>query len=152
MKIDLQKSFKLGAWVTATVIVVNFVLGMLNVSMRQMFGVSTATGITTTIGIKIMATLQNLVAFDPLSILYLYLSAVAIVFVGGLIVTGLPVPKGKNEWQNLALVLLYGTGAFYLLLIGFGMPAIGTLVGLAVYYAVVALSLNVLKRTVKRFI
>ncbi len=151
-KIDLMKSLKLGAWVTATVIIVNFVLGLLNVSVRQMFGVTGATGITSGIGVKVMAIIQNLVAFDPLSIMYLYISAVAIVFVGGLIIDNLPVPKGKNEWQNLALVLLYGTAAFYLLLVGFGMPTIGTLIGLAVYYAVVALSLNVLKTTVKKFI
>lgn len=151
-KIDLKKSLKLGAWVAATVIVVNIVLGLLNVSIKQMFGVTGATGITSTIGVKIMAILQNLVAFDVMSILYLYISAVAIVFVGGLIIDNLPLPKGKNEWQTLTLVLLYGTGAFYLLLVGFGLPTIGTLIGLAVYYAVVALSLGVFKKTVKKFI
>jgi len=152
MKIDLKNSLKLGAWVTATVLVVNFVLGLLNVPVKQMFSVSGASGITSTIGVKVMAILQNLVAFDVMSILYVYISAVAIVLVGGLIIDNLPLPKGKNEWQKLTLVLLYGTGAFYLLLVGFGMPTAGTLIGLAVYYAVVALSLKVFKTTVKKFI
>lgn len=152
MKIDLKKSLKLGVWVTATVLVVNFVLSMLNVSIKQLFGVTGATGITSTIGVKVIAIIQNLVAFDPMSILYLYISAVAIVLVGGLVIDNLPLPKGKNEWQRLTLVLLYGTAVFYLLLVGFGMPAIGTLIGLAVYYAVVALSLGVFKKTVRKFI
>jgi hypothetical protein len=125
---------------------------MLNVNIKQMFGVTGATGITSTIGVKVMAIIQNLVAFDPMSIFYLYISAVAIVLVGGWIINTVPLPKGKNDWQRLTLVLLYGTAAFYLLLVGFGMPSIGTLIGLAVYYAVVALSLGVFKQTVKKFI
>ncbi len=152
MKIDLKSSLKLGVWVTATVLVTNFVLSLLNISVNQMFSISGATGITSTIGSKVVTTMQSLVAFDPISILYLFLSATAIVLVGGLIIDNLPLPKGKNEWQRLTLVLLYGTGAFYLLLVGFGLPTFGTLVGLAVYYAAVALSLNVLKKTAKKFI
>ena len=152
MKLDFMKSLKLGAWVTATVLVVNFVLSFLNISVKQMFGVTGATGITSTIGVKVMAVLQNLVAFDPISILYLYLSAVAILMVGSFIIDKLPVPKGKDDWQKLALTLLYGTAVFYLLLVGFGLPSVGTMIGLAVYYAVVALSLGVFKKQVNKFI
>ena len=152
MKNDIQKSLKLGGWVAATILLLNFTLSFLNIQVKELFGVTGATGITSTIGVKIMATLQNLVAFDPMSILYLYLSAVAIVFVGGFLIDKLSLPTGKGDWQKLALTLGYGTVAFYLLLVGFGLPAMGTLVGVAVYYSVVALSLGVFKNTVKKLI
>lgn len=151
-KIDFKKSLTLGAWVAATVLIVNFVLSFLNIQVKELFGVTGATGITSTIGTKVMATLQNLVAFDPIAILYLYISAVAIVLVGGWLIDTLPLPKGKGDWQKLALTLVYGTAVFYLLLVGFGLPAMGTLIGVAVYYSVVALSLGVFQKQVKKLI
>jgi hypothetical protein len=152
MKMQMKKAFSLGAWVTATILVVNFVLGLLNVPVREVFGISGSTGITSTIGTKAVTTLQSLVSFDPMSIIYLYLSAVAILLVGNFIAGLKILPKGKDSWQELTLVLLYGTGAFYLLLVGFGLPAMGTLVGLAIYYAVVALSLSLFKKTVRKIL
>lgn len=152
MKIDIKSSMKLGAWVTATVLLVNFVLSFLNISVKEMFGVTGATGITPTIGTKVIETLQNLVSFDPLAIFYLYISAVVIVLVGGFLMDKLKLPTGKGDWQKLALTLVYGTVVFYLLLVGFGLPSMGTLVGVAVYYSVVALSLGLFKKTVKKFI
>jgi phosphatidylserine synthase len=152
MKIDMKKSLTLGAWVAATVLIVNFALSFFKISVNELFSISGTTGLTSTIGEKVIATLNKLIAFDPISILYLFLSASAIVFVGGLVVDNLPVPKGKEDWHKLALVLLYGTAVFYLILVGFGLPAMGTLVGLAVYYSVVALSLGIFQKQVKKFI
>lgn len=151
VKPDIKKALKTGVWVTATVMIVNWVLSFLNIPVKQLFGVTPATAITTTLGTKVMAILQNLVAFDPMSILYLYISASLICLVGAWLMGQFKLPSGKNDWQRLALVLLYGTIPFYLLLIGFGMPSIGTIVGIGVYYIVIVLSLSVLKKQVSKF-
>lgn len=151
IKPDLFRAAKTGAWVTATVMIVNWALSFLNIPVKQLFGVTPATAITTTLGTKVMAILQNLVAFDPISIFYLYISASLICLVGTWLMGTFKLPSGKNDWQKLALVLLYGTIPFYLLLIGFGMPSFGTVIGIGVYYIVVALSLSLLKKQVSKF-
>ena len=149
LKDNLTKSLKTGAWVTAVVLLVNFLLGLAKIEVTELFGITPATGITGTVGMKVITFLQGLVSFDVMSILYVYLSAVAIVLVGSYCMEYLPLPHGKAEWERVALVLLYGTGIFYLVLVGMKMPAIGTLVGLGVYYGAVALSLGLCKDFVK---
>lgn len=141
IKENLTQSLKTGIWVVAAVMIVNFILGFLKLQVATLFGVTPATGITPTIGMKIIATMQNLIAFDVMSIIYLYLSAVAILLVGSLALEYLPIPKGKNAWQRTAIVLGIGTAAFWLLLVGLKMPAMNVLLGLALYYVGVAITM-----------
>lgn len=141
-----MKAVKTGAWITVTVLILNYLLSFANISVKQIFGITAATGITTTIGNKVVSILQNLVSFNIESIIYLFISAVLIIYVGTFARDKLKfLPNGKTEWQRLALILLYGTIPFYVLLIGLKLPTWGTLVGLGVYYIVVALSFGLLK-------
>ncbi len=140
-----MKAVKTGAWITLTVLILNWILSLANVSVKQIFGITATTGITTTIGNKVVSILQNLVTFE--SIVYLFISATLIIYVGAFIKDKVKMlPSGKTEWSRLALTLLYGTVPFYLLLVGFKLPGMGTLVGLAVYYAAVALSFGLVKQ------
>jgi len=141
-----MKAVKTGAWVTVTVLLLNWILSFANYSVKELFGITTATGITTTIGNKVVSILQNLISFNIESIIYLFISATLIIYVGSYARDKLKfLPNGKTEWQRLALILLYGTVPFYVLLIGLKLPTMGTLIGLGVYYAVVALSFGLLK-------
>lgn len=144
---DIISAAKTGAWVTASVLVLNYVLtNFLSIPIREVFGITAATGITSTIGTKTIAIMQNLVAFDLMSIIYLFISASLIVLVGRFARSKLNLPQGRTAWQKLALVLLYGTIPFYLLLVGFGLPAMSTIVGIVVYYVLVALVLGGLQK------
>jgi len=142
-----MKAVKTGAWITVTVLILNFILSYANVSVKQLFGITTTTGITTTIGNKVVSILQNLVSFNIESIIYLFVSATLIIYVGAFIKDKVKMlPSGKTDWTKLALTLLYGTVPFYLLLVGFKLPGMGTLIGLAVYYSAVALSFGLVQK------
>lgn len=151
MKTDIKKSAILGAWITATVLLLNWLLTFVNVQVSELFGISGTTGITSTIGSKFIAILQNFVAFDILSIVYVWISATAIILVGGFAMDMLPLPKGKSNVGTLTLTLLYGTAVFYLLLVGFGIPPMGALVGLLLYYVAVAITFSIFRKQLKSF-
>ena len=151
MKTDLYKAMRMGAWVTVMVLIVNYVLSILNIPVKQVFGITPATAITTTLGNKVITILQQLVAFDVASIIYLFISAVLIVLVGTWIYGVVNIPKATKNWSKLAAVLFWGTAAFYLLLIGFGLPSVGTIIGLGIYYIVIALSLSALQKQVNKW-
>lgn len=149
---QFKKALELGVWITATIFIVNFVLEYLSISVQELFGVSGTTGITTSLGNKVISVLQSLISFDLMSVITLYISAVLIVFVGTWLRDNIKMlPNGKSSVVSLTLALLYGTAVFYLILVGTGMPAIGTLIGLVVYYGVIALSLNMFKGIARRF-
>lgn len=151
VKQDIKKALGVGAWVTVVVLILSYILNYLKISVNQIFGITPATAITGTLGEKVITSLQKLVTFDVGSIVYLYISAVLIVFVGTYIYGAINFPKTTKDWGKLAAVLFWGTAAFYILLVGFGLPAVGTIIGLAVYYIVVALSLSVLQKQVSRW-
>jgi len=151
MKQDIAKSLKTGAWVTVVVLILSYILSYLNIPVKQVFGITPATAITTTIGNKVIAILQKLVAFDIASIIYLFISAVLIVLVGTWIYGAVNIPKTTKNWSKLAAILFWGTAAFYLLLVGFGLPSVGTIIGLGVYYIVIAISLSVLQKQVSKW-
>ena len=67
------------------------------------------------------------------SIVYLFISATLIIYIGSYARDKMKfLPNGKTEWQKLALILLYGTVPFYVLLVGLKLPTMGTLIGLGV--------------------
>ena len=150
MKGDFMKSLKAGVGITATVLILNWVLSFMNIGVKQVFGITAATGITSTIGNKVVSILQNLVSFNIESIVYLVISASLIFYAGTFMKRTFKfLPNGRTEWSKLALILLYGTAVFYLILIGLALPPVGTLIGLAVYYAVVAVALGLIQKHMK---
>jgi len=141
-----KSALKLGAWVTVAVIVTNYILSLIGMEVKELFGISPVTGLTTTLGNKVIGIFQNLISFDIGSIIALFISAVIIVYVGDWMKSSVKaLPSGKTAWQRVALTLLYGTIPFYLLFVGIGLPAFGTIIGLGAYYIGVALVLGVLQ-------
>lgn len=145
-------AFILGAYVTGVVLALNWLLKMVGQNApTQLFGINvpTATGITTTVSTKFVAFLNGIIAFDLTQIVMLYLAAVIIIFVGALAMDYLKLPSGKNNWQRIAFILLYGTIVFYLLLVGFKMLPWQSIFGLAIWYLAVALSVNFVQKYIR---
>lgn len=140
-----KSALKLGLWVTIAVLLTNFLLGMVGYQVKELFGVTPATGITSTLGNKVIQIFQNLISFDIASLFAVYISAVIIVFAGDFIKSTFKFPKGETAWQKTALTLFYGTIPFYILFVGLGLPAFGTIIGLGAYYVGVAIVLGVLQ-------
>lgn len=150
MAIKIKEALTLGAWVTATVIVLETILGFLKVQTVQLYGIQPVTGITPTIGAKLIDLINglNIVNINVLSIVYLLLSATIVVFVGNFLYGLINIPKGLAGWQKLAAVLFYGTIPFGILLVwGMKIPSGSVIVMLAVYYIAVAITLGLLKKT-----
>lgn len=130
---------KAGVPLTATVLVVNWIIQAVGFQVNELFGVQPATGITETIGERFIALLQSFVAFEPMSLLTVYISGVAILVVGQYLRDSIGMLPSGSGWSRMALALVYGTAVFYLLLVGTGLPGFGTLIGLGVYVAAVSL-------------
>lgn len=152
-KIDMKKAAVTGGWITAVVLILNFILEFMNIPVQEVFAITPATGITPTIGTKIIEILQNLVAFDITAIATLFVTAFAIVLVGAFVKDKIKaLPQGKGSWQQLALTLAYGTAAFWLLLVGFKLPPLESLIGLAIYYLAIVITFGMLKKTTSKLI
>ena len=149
---NLGLSLKMGAWVTAVVFLLNMILDKMGMPVTTLFGIQPATGITPTIGTKIISILQSIVAFDIPSIVAVWLTASVLILVGTYVMEYLPLPAGKADWTRLALVLLYGTAVFWIILVGLEVPSLNALVGLAVYYGAVALTLQLAQKYVKKLL
>ncbi len=142
---EIVKALRTGIWITIAVYIVNFLFGLADIKVSQLFGVVPATGVTGTLGMKVIETLQNMIPFDFMSVLAVYISASLIYLVGAFIYAKVKIPKTVKTWTRVTAILLWGTIPFYILLVGLGLPAMGTLVGVVVYYAVVALSMGLLQ-------
>ena len=145
----IKQGATLAAYVTAVSIALTMLLDKFGVQVTQLFSIGTpATGLTSTIGTKFLAFINSFVAFDITSIVILYLS-IAIIVIAGSWLMDLGLPRGKNNWQTLALVLLYGTVPFYLLMVGFKVMSIANMVGILIWYAAVAISVGLVQKYIK---
>ena len=149
MKQDIKKALRTSVWITVVVLLLGYIFSFVSIGVTEIFSVSPATGLTSTIGSRVIEALQGLVEFDIMAIITLYISVLVILLVGSFLFKILKAPKFKGETGELASELLLGTVVAYLILIGSEMPAIGTLIGLAIYYAVVVLSVSVLRKQAK---
>lgn len=143
-KIDLVKPIMPAVIVTLTLLLVNFVLGMLSYPVAPLYAVDIpqpVSAISGTVGHQFLAWLGGIIPMNQFfntGTLILLLSAYLILLVGGLIVdnTGLPTMKGRVG--SLATKIIYGTAVFYVLIVGFVMKSWGVLAGLAIHTAIVA--------------
>ena len=156
LKGRMQAALVLGAYITAVIWVLNWILAKVSYAApAQLFGISLpqvplTTGITATIGQKVVEFLNGIISFNLPSIIILYISAVAIVFVGALAIDNISMlPQGKNSWQRLALILLYGTLVFYFVFIGFIFGGWSLWLGLVIWYIAVALAVNFVKNQIR---
>lgn len=146
----INEALKLGAWITAVVVLLNWLLSMAKIQVTQLFAISPTTGVTPTTGLALINVFEGLTKLNVMSILAVYISAIAIVYVGTFIMRLVPTNlRGRNEWQKNALVLLYGTIPLAILFVGYGGLNITSLVGLAIYYVAVAISLGFVQKYVK---
>lgn len=158
MKMDLIKkvvnSAKLGIWITATVTIFETLLSFLKIETIQLYGIQPVSGISPTIGRKVIELVGgvNILNLDFMSLFTLFISATAIVFVGSLLYGLLNIPKGLAGWKELAIILVYGSLAFYLVFAGFKMLPWGSIVMFAIYTGVLAISLYYLRNFAQKFI
>ena len=147
----LTSALVLGLYVTMVIVALNYLLGLVNVQTpAQLFGIPLATGVTSTVGSAVLNFINGIIEFDIASLFMLYISAVIIVLVGAFAIDYVQVlPKGKTNWQRLTLILLYGTAVMYILLVGFKMLSWSNLIGIVIWYSVVALSVGLVEKTIR---
>jgi len=138
------EALKLGAWITATVLLVNFLLSQIGIEVIDLYVVQGATGITGTIGSKLIQTINGLgiITINPLAILYLYISAVAIILVGSFAYGMFNFPRTRKQWTRLTMILLYGTAVFYVVFVGLVMESWQVIGGLIAHTGLVAISFS----------
>ena len=137
----IYDSLKLGAWVTAAVFLLNTILSWGKIEVIQLFGKQPVTGITTTLGNKVIDVINslNLVDINISSIVLTFISAVIISLVGIYLYDWINLPAGLSGWKRIAAILFWGTLVFgFLLVWGFKIPAASILVMLIVYYIAAA--------------
>lgn len=156
MKFDIgelvKNSFPIAAVVTAITLALSWVLSMLNLKVTGLMAtIPLSTGITPTFGGNVIKFIDGVLpgvtlgAFDGFAILATILTVMAI-YIGGILLTGLfaswGMPIGKTKTQKLAVILFVGTLIIYLITAGTAGFAtlwnIPLIVGLAIYYAIVA--------------
>jgi len=141
-KIDFKNAFWLAIPVTAAVWLVSYLFGKLGLGINQLFSsVDVTSGITPTVGNKILSFVGGVIPFNftfP-NILVTFLSAFAVLVVGGfMLATWKKIPSFKGKTGQLASTILWGAIPIYLVLVGFKIPGIAVIVGLAIHTFVVA--------------
>jgi len=136
----LQGSLLIALVMTGVVYLVGLLMSFLHLGTNALFTISATTPFTSTIGNKIIGLLSGVgVTFDIASLFPIYLSTLAIFFVGGLLMDWLRLPAGRKDWERTALTILYGSIPFYFLLVGVLMPGVNALLGYAIYIAAVSI-------------
>lgn len=152
VKIKIADSLKLSAWVTATVLLVNWLLSFANLEVTELFSVVGATGITPTIGARITNLIGGIgfVGVNFQSLIFLFLSALAIVVVGTYAYDWIGIPRVTKEWQRLTAILAYGTIVFLIAFVGLtSLLDPQVIILMVIYYAVVALTLGILQKQLR---
>jgi len=130
---------------------------LFSTSLQQLYSITPQTALTSpTFGDKIMGFIIGLIPFnfgDVMGWVTVWLSAFVLLIAGYWVYEQRWVWKGKNIYQRLWAILLYGTAALYVVLLVTKMAMIPTialplLIGLAINYFIVAL---VIVTAAKRF-
>lgn len=144
---DFKKSLTLGAIFGAVFYLLGWLLGMIGINPTQLFSleVPLATGVTSGLGQEVFQFFQGNIPFNLMSLLFTMIAGVVIVYIGFLLYGFLP--KGKSDIGKTWLILMYGTLAVGLVLLGIsGMFNVMTILGLAIYYLLASLVVvNLLK-------
>lgn len=150
-KINWKSSMWLAGLVALVVWVVAYLMNtVFKTTVQPLFSsyVTPTSGVTTTIGSKAIEFISGYGFNLPASIgsfsgfISLYVSALAIVLVGMMAVMYLPSFRGFMGYGaregKIASALMYGAVLFYLVFMGFKLPAMATLFGLILHTLVVA--------------
>lgn len=148
-KVDLKNSAILALPVTAAVWLVSYLFGLLNLgAIKSLFASVPATsGITGTVGNKVLSFVGGIIPiqFDLMSIVVTYISAMVAIIIGSYLVNQFKLPAFKKflgmngNAGKIASYILWGAVPVYLLLVGFKIPSVMTVVGLVLHSAIVAI-------------
>jgi len=128
------------------VTLLELLLNTLKIETIQLYGLAPVTGISPTLGQKVIDVVNGIGIFSAYSLFVTFISASLVVLVGSYLYGAFNIPANLRGWKKTAAVLFYGTLLFGVLLVwGFSIPPVSTIIMLAVYYSAVAITLNVLK-------
>ena len=139
---DIKKLFVSSALLTAVVLALQYVLSLVGYPVKALYSsVQPVSAITGTAGQKVLGWLGGIIPVNAIfttALLYVFISAMLILFVGNFLVGKFNLPSFKGRVGKLASVILYGTGLFYVVVIGFVMQKWEVIAGLAIHTAIVA--------------
>jgi hypothetical protein len=141
---DLKKYLMPSAILTIVVTAVAYLMSMIGQPVQQLYsigGVSLVSGVTPTIGNKVLAFVAGYFpqvgSFAIPAIIILWISAFAILLAGDFIRGALKIDVGGRV-ANFAMEILLGTALFYVLIIGFVMKSWQVFAGLAIHTVIAA--------------
>jgi hypothetical protein len=147
-KVDLKKSAMLAIPVTIAVWLVSFVFSKLNLGeVKELFVSIPATSVVTaTTGGKVLSFISGYlpIQFNIPTILMVFVSAMIAILIGTFFVGQFKLPVFKSFFGingnagKIATILMYGAIPVYLVLIGFKIPSLMTVIGILVHTALVA--------------
>lgn len=139
-------------------VISKYIYPLLGKTTEQLFAITPQTVITSpTIGNKVIGFLSGIVSFD-LGVLTnwiaIFIGAFVLLLVGYFIYDQKWAYKGKNVYQRLWFILLYGTVALYVFLLVTNMAAVSAiafplLIGVAINYLVIALIVSTLAKRLR---
>lgn len=158
-KVELKNSAILALPVTAAVWLVSFAFNKLNLgAIDSLFSSVPATsGITSTVGSKVLSFVGGIIPiqFEFMSILTTYISAMVAILIGSYLVNNFKLPTFKKflgmngNAGTIASYILYGAIPVYLILIGFKIPSLMTVVGLVLHTALVSIAAVYIAKVLK---
>jgi hypothetical protein len=148
-KVDFKKSAMLALLVTAAVWLVSFVFSKLNLGeIKQLFVSIPATSVVTaTTGGKVLSFISGYlpIQFNIPTILMVFVSAMIAILIGTFLVGQFKLPVFKSflgingNAGKVAAILMYGAIPVYLVLVGFKIPSLITVIGILIHTILVAL-------------
>jgi len=162
MRFNQQRLRDLGV-LAATVMVIQIVLSrwiypLLGTTTQQLFNITPAEALASpTIGNKILVFLSGIIPFDFGGFgnwIAIFLGTFVLLIAGYWIYEQRWAWKGKNIYQRLWAILLYGTGALYVVILITKIAEVSTialplLIGLGINYAIVAFAVSSLAKRLK---
>jgi hypothetical protein len=143
MKLDFKNSFWLAIPLTATIWLVSYLFGLLKIGVTPLFSsVSVTSVVTPTFGTKIFSFISGIVPlhFTLPTIGLTFLSAWATIILGTFLIGWNSKLSflGSNSTGRTASLIFVGAIPVYLLLIGFKIPSLMTIVGSLIWIFVVS--------------
>lgn len=135
-----------------------YIYPMFNATTQQLFAITPQTAVTSpTIGNKVIGFLSGIVPFslgDFSSWIAMFIGAFLMLALGYWVYEQKWAWKGKDIYQRLWAILLYGSAALYVFLLVTKMEAVSVLampllIGVAVNYLIIALVVTTLAKHVK---
>ena len=140
------------------VVLSKYIYPVFGKSTQQLFAITPQTAITSpTIGNKVIGLLSGIIPFDLGVItnwVAIFIGALVLLIVGYWIYDQRWAYKGKNIYQRLWMILLYGSAALYIFLLVTKLGVVSAiafplLIGVAVNYLIIAVVITQLAKRVK---